>query len=332
MKRAGRSAGAMGAMVGLIIAASAVLWSCRTDRVSDGYACNDNNDCDADRVCNTGYCVVGQRPVDARLQDAFIVDAATCPDVCKNTCNLTTRDCPITGTGSGNITCPTGWNCDISCPTAGACGTISCTSAADCDIHCTADDACLGITCGTTDCKVDCTGVNACGNIGCTTGKCEALCTGSDACGTLTCTSGDCTQNCSGGGGAQVCGNLSCTTGDCSRTCTGAGACGSMSCNGNTASKCSETCSGGNAACGPMTCTTSKCTATCTGAAPSSCGNVNCDTSCGCEVNCDLTTNACPASMMCATPGARYCSLTGASGSRCTLDGTGGIQQCNACQ
>ena len=145
------------AAIGIVIGAAigALLWSCSVNRVSDGYACTDNAQCANDRVCSQGYCVIGQRPVDARP-----LDAAVCPAAC-DSCDFQTTTCTITGTGSGNLTCPTGWNCDINCGTTGACGTISCTNAASCNIDCTADMACLGITCNTKDCTVTCTGQQA---------------------------------------------------------------------------------------------------------------------------------------------------------------------------
>ena len=326
-------AAALGAVVGVTLAASMLMWSCRTERVSDNFTCFDDDDCDSGRICDTGYCVVGNRPADARM-----IDAEVCPAICATTCNLQTRECPISGTGSGSIQCPPNWNCDITCPTAGACGAIMCSGATSCKVNCASADACLGILCGTADCNIQCTGQNACGNITCTSGDCTATCTGVDACGNLSCTTGNCTETCTGGGGQQVCGSLSCTsTGGCTRTCDGANACNAaMSCS---AGPCTETCSGGAAACGAMTCGTvqganTKCTATCMGLDPA-CGNVTCNNSCGCDINCDLTTNTCPGTMSCRSTGnganLKYCSETGVMGTACSFDGSGGVNGCNTC-
>jgi hypothetical protein len=293
---------AIGTLLGAVV--GALLWSCSVNRVSDGFKCTTHADCDPDRMCTQNYCVIGPRPlVDAAPQP---IDAAVCPAACGGTCNFSTMSCTIIGTGSGNITCPTGWNCNIMCPTSGACGTINCISAASCDIDCTADNACLGITCNTHDCKVDCTGQKACGNIACTTG--------------------DCTVNCSGGSGSAACGTISCTTGDCTATCAGSAACGAMSC---TTGACTETCSGGSAACGTLDCGTGPCLATCTGLEPA-CGQVNCASSCKCDVSCNGTTNACPAVMNCPdrAPGAAYCTAGGSNGERCLSTFA---SQCNNC-
>jgi hypothetical protein len=291
---------ALGALIGTL--AGALLWSCTVQRVSDGYTCSSNADCALDRVCTQGYCVIGQNP----LLDAPRPDAAVCPAICNNTCDFTKGTCMIVGTGSGNIACPAGWHCNIECGTAGACGTLNCTNAASCTIECTANNACLGITCGTKNCDVTCTGHAACGNINCT--------------------SGNCTADCSGGGGSAACGSLSCNSGNCAATCSGSNACGSVTCG---TGDCSETCAGGSAACGTLNCGTGACAATCTGLEPA-CGTVNCANSCKCDVGCNGTTNACPAAMNCPdrAPGADYCTVDGANGSRCS---SSFAQQCNNC-
>jgi len=297
-------AGVVGAIVGTV--AGALLWSCSVNRVSDGFKCDSNADCALDRVCTNGYCVIGQNP----LLDAPPQDAAVCPAICGGTCDFQTTTCTITGTGSGNLACPPGWNCVINCGATGACGTINCTAAQSCDVHCTAGSACLGITCQTRDCNVECVGPRACGNISCTSGNCNA--------------------DCSGGGGSAACGSISCTSGDCNATCAGSNACGGISC---TTGRCRTDCSGGSAACGPLTCGFGECSATCVGSgsgADSSCGSVNCANSCKCDVSCNGTTNICPASMMCPdrAPGTDYCTIDGSNGTRCF---SSFASQCNNC-
>ena len=294
---------ALGTLLGTALAA--LLWSCSVHRVSDNFTCETSADCTADRVCTQGFCVIGQNP----LVDAGPSDAAVCPSICGDTCNFQTRSCTIVGSGGDDITCPSGWNCNIRCETSGACGAISCTSALSCDVDCTADNACLAITCNTRDCDVTCVGVNACGNIGCTTG--------------------DCTASCSGGNGSAACGTISCTTGDCDATCAGSNACGAISC---TTGRCLADCSGGEAACGPLTCGTGECQATCTGGGlmTSACGNVDCESSCKCDVSCNDLTNPCPTTMICPdrAPGASFCTANGSNGQRCS---SSFAQQCNNC-
>lgn len=211
----------LGTLVGTI--AGALLWSCSVNRVSDDLKCDSNADCSLDRVCVSGYCVVGQNP----LLDARPADAAVCPAICGGACDFQTSTCTITGTGSGNITCPTNWNCVINCGTQGACGTISCTAAASCDIHCTTGSACLGITCQTKDCDVECVGDKACGSISCTSGRCRTDCSGgSAACGTLNCGTGECSATCVGSGSGS---DSACSAINCANSCK----C-DVSCNGTT--------------------------------------------------------------------------------------------------
>lgn len=232
--------GVLGTLVGAVIGFSAA-WSCSIDRPSDTLKCTVQADCGTGRICESGYCIVGTLPADAR--------ELVCPStICNGGCDLATATCTITGTGSGNITCPDGWNCDISCPTAGACGMVNCINAGarGCDIDCTATDACSAITCNTKNCNVTCTGSASCGSVGCTTGDCTRTCTGSNACGSMTCTTGACIETCSGGSAA--CGSLSCGTGRCLATCQGVDpACGSVTC--STSCQCDVECDGTTNAC-----------------------------------------------------------------------------------
>ncbi len=268
----------VGALAGLALAIGA-LWSCTVDRPSESLKCYSQNDCTqfAGTICESGYCIRGTLPIDARELDAFV-----CPAACNGGCDTSASPtvCTVTGTGSGAITCPTGMKCNITCAQAGACGPISCGTSEGCDVDCLATNACVGISCQAKNCDVTCTGANACANV--------------------TCAGGNCTQSCTGGGGSAVCGTMNCTvSGACTRTCDGAGACGSTTCGGTVA--CTETCSGGAAACGMMNCGNGKCSATCLGT-DSACGDVSCAASCQCDVSCDGTTNACPSNMVCPDP------------------------------
>lgn len=295
----------LGTLIGT--AFGAMLWSCSVHRVSDNFKCDTNADCPADRVCTQGFCVLGQNPlVDAlQLPDAPLV----CPAICDGSCDFQTRTCTIVGTGGADITCPTGWNCNIRCEASGACGAISCTAALSCDVDCTADSACLGITCNTKDCDVTCAGVAACGDV--------------------RCTSGDCTVDCSGGNGSAACGTISCSTGDCDASCAGSNACGAITCS---TGRCHADCSGGVEACGTLTCGTGECQATCTGGGlgSSACGNVDCESSCKCDVACNGLTDPCPATMLCPdrAPGAAYCTANGSNGQRCS---SSFASQCDNC-
>lgn len=288
------------ALVGALVATAVVIGastSCSIDRPSEALKCEAQTDCTQfpGTICSMGYCVRGMLQPDARELDAFV-----CPPECNGGCDTSQAIavCNITGTGSGNITCPDGMRCVIGCPTPGACNAITCSNAASCDIDCLVGGACLGITCNTATCDVTCTGTNACGNIACTSGDCTRTCSGADACGSLSCTTGNCTSTCSGGSDNQVCGNQTCSSGDCTRTCTGANACGTMTCNGG---DCTQTCSGGMSACDNLNCGAGKCLATCMGI-EGACGNVACGNSCQCDVNCDLAGNQCPSNMTCPDP------------------------------
>ncbi len=286
----------LGAIAGIALAVVAMQPSCTIDRHSESLKCFGDLDCASDRTCQAGYCVVG-----IRMPDAFVEpepDAAICPSAC-NSCDFAMNTCTIIGTGSGNINCPAGFKCNISCPSAGACGAINCGTGNGCKVDCLAADACLAVSCVTKDCDITCTGDHACDAISCTSGDCKATCTGANACSTITCNGGgDCTSTCSGGSGSAVCGNQTCTTGACTRTCDGADACGTMTCGGGA---CTETCSGGAKACGALSCGTGKCQATCTGI-DGACDNIECGNSCQCDVGCDIGTNTCPGCMPCPDP------------------------------
>ena len=225
-----------GALVGAATGVTlAVMWSCTVNTRSDQLACKVQADCGTTgRVCESGYCVVDPTvKLDAAI-DARMIDAFQCPAACSAGCVPNGQVCMIDGTGSA-VTCPAGWNCTISCPTAGACGNITCTAAQSCTVTCGIEGACGNISCGTARCTVGCTGtgagsaVTACGTVSCTTGACDLTCTGSGACGDLQCGAGACTESCSGSG---ACGNTACASScKCDISCNPLlGACGTMTC------------------------------------------------------------------------------------------------------
>ena len=245
-----------GVLVGTAIGVTASLWSCSVDRKTEGLACTSQAQCTPmGRVCEQGYCVVDPNVKFDAAIDAYVPDAPVCPLICNGGCVFgTTASCSIHGTGSGDIKCPTGYHCTITCDSGSACGGIDCTSAAACNVMCTTDQACGNVTCGSASCTVACTTTgsagSACGDISCTSGSCDATCVGSSACGSISCTgAGACSANCSGG--LMACGSLTCGTGKCTQTCTDVGACGNLSC--ASSCNCNATCNP-LGACATMTC------------------------------------------------------------------------------
>lgn len=280
----------LGVMMGVAIA-GALMWSCTGNNKTDGLACANSSTCGAGRVCNMGYCIVGT------FRDAgpdAPIDAAICPDVCPGTaCNFQTRTCNITGTGSGNITCPTGWNCVIGCASNGACEDIHCTSSLSCTVTCGTQGACNNITCSTGTCDITCDGndtTEACGNITCTGGKCGVNCLGSASCGGIALGAGGGSAICSGG---SACLDITCGAGPCDVQCnSGSAACGTITTAGGAAT---VNCMGSNA-CGNILSGSGALDATCTSGS-AACGTVDCAASCRCDVSCpagDCGTNTCP--------------------------------------
>lgn len=153
--------------IALAICAAVVLvagmTSCLVDRVTSDFACADQSDCDADRVCQEGYCI---KP--------------TCPSTCPE-CSFATMSCPIVCNNPNkcgdNVVCPEGFNCVITCSASGACDAINCTEAASCDIACSTSNACGDIQCGDGACNVECTATNACADVACGDScKCDVSC------------------------------------------------------------------------------------------------------------------------------------------------------------
>ena len=134
-------------LVGLAIAAA----GCLVSRRSPDLECSATTDCTGGRTCNGGYCVLDG-----------------CPAGCTS-CDTAAKTCAITCTAAGacsNVTCPTGYSCDIAGATGAACGAI---------------------TCSTGRCTITCAGANACGAIDCASAcACDVTCVGS-GCGAESC-------------------------------------------------------------------------------------------------------------------------------------------------
>jgi hypothetical protein len=246
----------VGVLVGTAIGAVVSLWSCTVDRKTEALACTTQAQCTPmGRACEQGYCVIDPNAKFDAAIDAYIPDAPVCPPSCNDGCMFgATATCMMHGTGSGDLKCPSGFHCTITCASSGSCGVIDCSAAATCNVMCMADQACGNVTCGASICTVACatTGSagSACGDISSTGGSCDATCTGSGACGAIMCTGNSaCSANCSGGSAA--CGALACGTGKCTETCTGSGACGNLSC--ASSCNCNSTCNP-IGACATMAC------------------------------------------------------------------------------
>ena len=158
-----------------LVAAIAAIPACFTSRRSDAYACATTADCDASRVCLSGYCVVR--------------DGASCPAVCAS-CDLVDLTCRIdcaSGKSCGDIACPPGFDCTIRCG-AGACGKVDCSQSLACDVSCSGGGACREVTCGAGRCDVACSGANGCAAVDCRSScACDVSCNNGNSCGTMQC-------------------------------------------------------------------------------------------------------------------------------------------------
>ena len=281
-----------------ITAGVAVLWSCTVDRRTDSLQCTSSSTCGSGRVCSfatgdtQGYCVVGT------FRDAGIDSPPVCPSICPQ-CDFASHTCNATGAGSGNITCPAGWHCGITCGTQNACGNVTCTSALSCTVSCTATGACGTVAVSGSD-TVDCSATSACGNVTAGTGTvtCSVdnachdvtssgpvLCQAAGACNDVRCTSGTCAITCDGDGTIKACNSITCT-GKCTDNCNGSNSCGTVSIGAGGGS---ATCNGGSA-CGNVTCSDA-CDVTCEGGS-ASCGTITTGGSGSAIITCNGS-NAC---------------------------------------
>lgn len=149
----------------------ALVAGCSIEHVSDVLACHVNTDCASGRSCVGGYCVLAA--------------GEACPGAC-STCDLGAMTCMLDGSMSNNgrVTCPAGWNCNVTC-TGGGCDTIDCSAAASCAITCSGSASCSNVQCGAGRCQVTCTGANSCRSVECQNAcACDVACTGPGACST----------------------------------------------------------------------------------------------------------------------------------------------------
>ena len=125
-----------------------VLAACTVDRKSETLACTTAADCsDSSRSCENGYCVKSSQ--------------SGCPDHCSacNT-NVTPHTCMVTDTGGNSFTCPSGFQCLLTCGggSGSTCGDITCNDQSQCLISCDGADSCGDIHCSSAcACDVTCT-------------------------------------------------------------------------------------------------------------------------------------------------------------------------------
>lgn len=125
-----------------------VLASCTVDRKSETFACTTASDCaDTSRSCENGYCVRSSQ--------------SGCPDHC-TACNtdVTPHTCTVTNTGGDSFTCPSGFQCLLTCGggSGSTCGDITCNDKSQCLISCDGANSCGDIHCSSAcACDVTCT-------------------------------------------------------------------------------------------------------------------------------------------------------------------------------
>jgi hypothetical protein len=169
--------GARTAIVGVLSAALAIVAvaSCLVSRKSSDLACSDDGDCEADRMCDRGYCVT-----------------LMCPSECSS-CDLVNKSCTINcqnANSCDDVSCPAGYDCTINCSKTNACDDIDCTQGKSCTVNCSASGACKDVTCGTGLCKVNCSASGSCDVVDCHMScKCDVTCA-SGACDDKSCPMG----------------------------------------------------------------------------------------------------------------------------------------------
>ena len=152
------------------ISALALALACSVDRKTDQLQCTTGSDCTMGRICNMGYCTTD------------------CPASCDMGCDTSTMPptCNVNTNGNTPITCPAGFQCNLTCNHPNSCPTIDCSAAAACTVTCNANNSCATVTCGTGPCNVTCNGGNSCGTVDCSQ---------SCACD-VTCNNGQCDEMC----------------------------------------------------------------------------------------------------------------------------------------
>jgi len=151
-----------------------VIASCSIDHPSDLLACTTQADCDATRTCTGGFCIVAN---------------ASCPAGCTS-CDVMAKTCAVDSSGNGDVTCPAGYHCTITCGNNG-CRNVNCSTAASCTIACSGLKSCDSVTCTGAACALTCSGMGSCANVDCRDAcACDVTCTGASSCNNLRCPSG----------------------------------------------------------------------------------------------------------------------------------------------
>lgn len=135
-----------------ILVLAALLAACTINERSTEYTCSTQADCPAGRSCSTGLCVV------------VGTGSNGCPAGCTS-CDATARTCAIEG--GNNVTCPTGWSCNVTCSRANSCDKIDCDGATSCTVTCSGVDSCKELRCRTGRCAVTCSGNGSCDAVDC---------------------------------------------------------------------------------------------------------------------------------------------------------------------
>lgn len=185
----------LGILLGAAIAALTIIGSCSVSHRSSDYACTKTSDCTGGRVCDNGFCIV-EGSIDAPGPPKDSPGSNGCPTGCTS-CNVAQKQCTVdcrNTSCSGQVTCPTGYHCDIKCDTDGSCRNgVNCTTAASCTVECTAGNACQGVQCGIGPCDVMCTGNGSCRGVSCNQScACDVLCGTAADCQNVQCTSLGC--------------------------------------------------------------------------------------------------------------------------------------------
>jgi hypothetical protein len=240
--------------------------------------------------CDDGFVCCGMEDTDTD---------ADCPPECNAGCADET--CFMLN-APGEVICPVGWHCNVTCDAAGACSSgIDCTAALSCWVWCGEEATCAWFTCGDGPCTVDCASDDSCMGAVCegAGGLCDVTCSGDLSCFEVDCFHGPCSFHCSGAnscGGIVVCSN---EVEPCQITCDGSNTCGSL------------------VECGP-----GPCDIDCVG--PDSCNvesdPLDCSTSCACDVTC--ADDACQGDQLLCPAG---CDVLPDGGCTSAIDG------CDAC-
>ena len=186
-----------------LLVLAVVLAGCSINHRSGDFACVKNSDCSTGRVCDNGFCIVSGS-IDAPRNDApkgSGGDAQGCPTGCTS-CNMSqktcTIDCSLPGSNCNNqVTCPTGYKCDVQCKTDSSCRSgVNCDGASQCTVECGGRNSCRNVQCGPARCDIMCSGQSSCQDtIRCNNScACDVTCTGVGACQNFpSCTSAACT-------------------------------------------------------------------------------------------------------------------------------------------